>query len=226
VIINIRNYNIMSKKLIILLLTVFSCHIYAEDDSAVTQLTQLLNNFTIMQADFTQTVTNRAGTILQEQTGVMQLKKPNLFRWQTLAPDQMLIVTDGDKIWNYDVDLAQVIIKKFGSEITDAKIASLLLGDLQKMLINFDVNIIENYNNDIANNEITVCFELNNKNFQQDDVFIKARLGFNEKQQLIMIKLYDQLNQETEFTFSKIKDTVDDSVFKFVTPEGVDVIED
>ena len=217
----------MSKKLIILLMSaIFSCQSYAEDDSSATQLTQLLNNFTIMQANFTQTVTNRAGTILQEQTGVMQLKKPNLFRWQTLAPDQMLIVTDGNKIWNYDVDLGQVIIKKFGSEITDAKIASLLLGDLQKMLINFDINIIENYNNDVANNDVTICFELNNKNFQQDDAFIKARLGFNEKQQLIMIKLYDQLNQETEFNFSKIKDAIDADAFKFVTPKGVDVIED
>ena len=218
------------KKLIILytllILISFSFKLYADDDSPAAQLTQLLGNFTAMQADFTQTVTNRAGAILQEQTGEMQLKKPNLFRWQIWSPDQMLIITDGNKIWNYDVDLGQVIIKKFGSEITDAKIANLLLGDLQTMIVHFDVVLVENYSTEIGNNDISICFELTTKNFQQEDAFTKARLGFNAKQQLIMIKLYDQLNQETEFNFNKIKDTIDADAFKFVVPEGVDVFED
>lgn len=187
-------------------------------DPTVSRLTTLLNNINVMRANFTQVINNKNGVNLQEQSGVMQLKKPNLLRWQILTPDQMLIVTDGNKIWQYDVDLAQVIIKNFTQEITDTKISKLLLGDVSKMLINFNINILDNSD--------FLCFELINKNIQQDDSFVKAQLGFNEKQQLIMVKLYDQLDQETEFLFNDIKNSVDSNAFKFVMPQDVDVIED
>lgn len=187
-------------------------------DLTVSRLTTLLNNINVMRANFTQVINNKNGVNLQEQSGVMQLKKPNLLRWQILTPDQMLIVTDGNKIWQYDVDLAQVIIKNFTQEITDTKISKLLLGDVSKMLINFNVSILDNVG--------FLCFELINKNIQQDDSFVKARLGFNENQQLIMVKLYDQLDQETEFLFNDIKNSVDSNAFKFVMPQDVDVIED
>lgn len=209
-------------KIFLILIIYGQVNLIFAQDSSFEQLTKLLNDLTSMHAHFTQTVTNKSGINLQEQTGIMQLKKPNLLRWQTLTPDQTLLVVDGNKIWNYDEDLRQVIVKNFSSEINDAKIAGLLLGDLQKMLDNFEISKLENFDN----KNIIIGFVLKAKDFQKDDIFVKAELGFNNKNQLVMLKLYDQLEQETEFLFSKIKNIVDIKEFKFVVPEGVDIIED
>ena len=207
---------------LILLFPILTYADHIQDNIAATQLTEMLNNITIINAHFTQTVTNKSGLILQEQLGTIQLKKPNLLHWQVLSPDHMLIVTDGNKIWNYDLDLEQVTVKNFSSEITNTKIASLLFGDLQKMLNNFNV---VNLNNECNTD---YCFELNNKNnnTSEEDSFTKAHLGFNKSKQLTMLRLYDQLDQETVFNFVKFKNTVDNKLFKFTVPDGVDVIEE
>lgn len=190
----------------------------APERDPVAELTGLLSTLSTMSAEFKQTVMNKNGVYLQEQTGKLQLKKPNLLRWEVLMPDQMLIVTDGNKVWHYDEDLAQVIIKKFDQEITDTKISKLLLGDVTKTLENFNISILDNTD--------YLCFELINKNNQLDDSFVKAELGFNDNQQLIMIKIYDHLSQETEFLFNNIKNSVDLNAFKFIVPKDVDIIED
>lgn len=219
----------MFKNIILTILLICSVNLYASQNpdivesvaperDPVAELTSLLSNIKTMSAEFKQIITNKNGVYLQEQTGKIQLKKPNLLRWQVLSPDQMLIVTDGSKIWHYDEDLAQVIVKNFNQEITDTKISKLLLGDIQETLANFSVNILEN--KDLS------CFELITKNDQAEDTFIKAELGFDDKQQLVMIKIYDQLAQETEFTFTNIKSSVDLNAFKFIMPKDVDVIED
>lgn len=219
----------MFKNIISIILLIYSINLYASQNTdivetiaperdPVAELTSLLSNVRTMSADFKQVVINKNGVYLQEQTGKFQLKKPNLLRWQVLNPDQMLIVTDGSKIWHYDEDLAQVIIKNFNQEISDTKISKLLLGDSKEILANFDVNILENTD--------FLCFELTTKNSQPDDNFIKAELSFDDKQQLVKIKAYDQLSQETEFLFSNIKSSVDSNAFKFIMPKDVDVIED
>lgn len=209
-------------KFALIILSILPVFVYAENNNdAATQLTDLLNNIQIINADFAQTVINKSGAVLQEQAGTIQLKKPNLLNWQVLTPDHMLIVIDGKKIWNYDIDLEQITVKKFSSDINSTKFASLLLGDLQKMLNNFDVFELDN------NCDFDSCFELNSKkNTAEEDSFVKAQLGFNKSKQLVMLRLYDQLDQETIFNFSKFKNTIDPKVFKFNVPEGIDIIED
>lgn len=208
----------MIKKILIILLLIINQSF--ADNNSIEQLTKLLNNLSIIYAHFTQIVSNKHGVTLQEQTGIMQIKKPNLLNWRVLTPDQMLIITDGNKIWNYDIDLNQVIVKNFNSSIADNKISGLLLGDVNKILNNYIVNKLENNNSNLS------CFELNNKNSNHEDSFVKAQLCFNNKQQLTMVKLYDQLDQETEFMFSKIKSRVEPNAFKFIMPENVDILED
>lgn len=193
---------------------------FAENNhDATLQLIDLLNNIQIINANFTQTVINKSGAVLQEQAGIIQLKKPNSLNWQVLNPDHISIVTDGKKIWHYDQDLEQVTIKNFASEINNTKFASLFFGDIEKTLNNFDISELEN------NCDVQICFELNSKK-NNDDAFIKAQLGFNKSNQLVILRLYDQLDQETIFNFSKFKKTINPNIFKFQLPEGVDVIEE
>jgi outer membrane lipoprotein carrier protein len=108
------------------------------------KLVTLLNNINIINADFTQTVTNKSGKIIQQQTGTVQLKKPYLLNWQILSPDQLQIVIDGKKVWHYDIDLEQVMVKELDTVTNSgSKIADLLLGDLQQSLDNFTINQVQ-----------------------------------------------------------------------------------
>jgi chaperone LolA len=59
------------------------------------QLTQLLGNLKTYQADFDQVIQDKRGQTIQESTGRMALKRPGLFRWDTLKPNQQLIIADG-----------------------------------------------------------------------------------------------------------------------------------
>jgi len=198
------------------------------NQQTVAELTALLNGINFINANFTQVVTNKSGYLVQEQVGTVQLVKPNLLHWQVLAPDHMLIVTDGNKIWNYDIDLEQVTIKHFSKEINNTKIANLLFGDISKTLSNFEVVALVNKDSDaIQKCNAYTCFELNsNNNSTEEDPFVKAVLGFNKNKKLVMLRFYDQLDQETVFNFYKFRNSVDPKVFKFTLPEDVDVIED
>ncbi|MDE4994554.1 outer-membrane lipoprotein carrier protein LolA, partial [Francisella tularensis subsp. holarctica] len=49
--------------------------------------------------------------------GIMSLKKPQYFKWITQSPNNQEIVSNGTKLWIYDGDLDQLIIKKVSNVI-------------------------------------------------------------------------------------------------------------
>jgi len=63
------------------------------------------------RAQFTQTVVDRAGRTTQSAQGEFLLSRPGKFRWTVDKPYKQLIVGDGEKIWFYDEDLQQVIVR-------------------------------------------------------------------------------------------------------------------
>jgi chaperone LolA len=80
------------------------------------------------EADFTQTVADKAGRVTQEASGRMAFARPGKFRWYYKAPYEQVIVGDGDKLWLYDADLDQVTVKPLGDVIAGTP-AALLAGD-------------------------------------------------------------------------------------------------
>src|SRR3990167_8322483 len=79
----------------------------AQSDTAATQLSQLLQGFRTYQAYFNQTTYDHHNKILQQATGRIWIQRPGGFRWETEAPTQQVVMTDGRTLWIYDVDLAQ-----------------------------------------------------------------------------------------------------------------------
>src|SRR5437660_1200886 len=101
----------------ILILFFFSLPLYANPSD---DLIQLLNNIHTMQATFKQTVLDTKGKILSRSEGKMSLQRPGQFRWDVLRPNRQLIVTNGQKIWIYDVDLEQVTVRYLTHEAGEA----------------------------------------------------------------------------------------------------------
>src|SRR5262245_30958888 len=99
------------------------------DDAATQRLSELLSKAQTMTARFSQLTLDGSGTRLQETSGQLSLKRPGLFRWHTDAPQEQLLISNGEKVWLFDPDLEQVTIQKLDQRLTQTP-ALLLSGDL------------------------------------------------------------------------------------------------
>ena len=75
---------------------------------AADELQNRLNQVTVLSADFSQTVTSVGGKNVQQGSGKLQIKRPNLFRMDTKSPQETQIIADGNTLWYYDPFVQQV----------------------------------------------------------------------------------------------------------------------
>jgi len=64
------------------------------------------------QAAFAQRYTYAALGRAEEKSGVVQVKRPGLLRWEYAAPDKRLLVLDGKAFWQWSPDDNQVSVKR------------------------------------------------------------------------------------------------------------------
>ncbi|MBY5991677.1 outer membrane lipoprotein chaperone LolA [Ferrimonas balearica] len=80
------------------------------------------------EAQFTQTVTDFDGTLLQEGEGQLAVAVPQRFSWHQMVPEESLILSDGEAVYVYDPMLEQVSIYAL-MEATGQTPLSLLASD-------------------------------------------------------------------------------------------------
>ena len=73
---------------------------------------QFLQGLEGLQAEFKQTLVDRAGEVTDESSGTLAIKRPDRFRWDYRDPHEQVIVSDGTRVWLYDADLEQVTVRK------------------------------------------------------------------------------------------------------------------
>lgn len=76
--------------------------------NAVNELQNRLNKIDVLSADYTQQVTDAQGKKIQQGSGKIQLKRPNLFRMDNETPQESQIIADGKTLWFYDPFVEQV----------------------------------------------------------------------------------------------------------------------
>ncbi|WP_457913830.1 outer membrane lipoprotein chaperone LolA [Candidatus Gillettellia adelgis] len=59
-------------------------------------------------ARFSQTITNSDGITVQQGEGELWAKRPNLFNWHMISPDNNMLISDGQTLWFYNPYIAQV----------------------------------------------------------------------------------------------------------------------
>ncbi len=200
------------------LLLLISLTVTADDSK---ELAELLEAYKTIQGNFEQSLKDEKGELIQESSGTFVVKSPGFFRWDTQDPFPQLLVSNLDKIWLYDPDLEQVTIRPYSQEV-DQSPALLLSGDVEKISAIYN---IQKVNTDADTNKLTSRFVLTPK--VTNNVFIQLELGFINKD-LSEMYLADSLGQTTRFI---LKDTilnkaVENNVFEFDIPEGVDVLTD
>lgn len=182
--------------------------------SGLEQLKSFLGGAKTGKTTFRQVVSARAGRAPQESSGTFAFSRPGKFRWTYDKPHAQIIVGDGEKLWIYDPDLNQVIVRKLDLAL-GATPAALLAGDdaLEK---NFDLQ---------DGGKSGDLEFVDAKPRAADRGFNGVRIGLKDNLPRTM-ELRDSFGQVTQLTFGAFERNaaVDAATFSFVPPQGADVV--
>ncbi len=183
-------------------------------------LVKALENIKIYQASFSQQIKDANGELVSSAKGEMTVSRPNKFHWQGVSPDPILVVGDGNTLWSYDKELAQVTKQPLQAALT-ASPARLLAGSLTYIEKDFNIKQMDKKQCNAASD---TCFQL--EPLQKDSPFKEAYIGFS-KGKIIVVRMTDALGQNiyTDFTNVKVNHKINNQIFVFVPPKGVDVIQ-
>ena len=78
----------------------------------IEQLRAYIQGTQSLRAEFQQVVSGKRKTTQQEASGSVSIQRPGKFRWVYAKPYEQLVIGDGQKLWLYDKDLAQVTVKR------------------------------------------------------------------------------------------------------------------
>lgn len=179
----------------------------------VTDLKTWLNETRTLKADFNQTSTGGAAFGGKSQ-GVMAIARPGKFRWSISKPYTQLMVGDGARIWLYDPELKQVIVRKSEKALGGSP-AALLAGD----------NDVDQRFSLKADGEHGGAQWVIAEPRQDDTGFVRIRIGLAGSELKGMI-LEDSFGQTTTLVFSHVirNGDVSAGLFRFAPPAGADVL--
>jgi outer membrane lipoprotein carrier protein len=182
--------------------------------SGLDQLHVFLDQTRRAQGSFTQTVVRRDGHTTQTSSGTFAFERPGRFRWTYDKPFEQLIVGDGEKVWIYDHDLNQVMVRKLGTALGETP-AALLAGD----------NALEQNFTLVASGTADGLEFVDALPRSPDSQFRKIRLGFVGDLPRRM-ELVDAFGQATTLDFSAVKrnPALAPALFRFTPPAGADVV--
>lgn len=201
------------RMLLVSALTLGSVTAYAGEQD-VQRLTQLLEKSQTIEANFSQLTLDAGGTSLQETTGKMVVQRPGLFYWHTNAPQEQLVVSDGNNVTLWDPDLEQATVKKLDQRLNQTP-ALLLSGDVSKISQSFD----------ITSKQQGEVMDFTLKPKTKDTLFDSLRVSFR-KGLINDMQLVDGVGQRTNILFNGVKanQAVPANQFRFDIPKGADVI--
>jgi len=204
----------MFKFLITLLSLVLSSLVYA-DSTAIQQLQQFLKETQTLSAQFKQVTLNENAQPVQTSYGDFYLSRPDQFRWNYQQPFAQEIVSDGHQIWFYDPDLEQVTIKKMAQSL--GATPALLLSSKIKLEQDF---ILQQQGSDGELQWVKLIPKQENSHYH----YILIGLS---KQGIEGMELSDHFGQLTRIYFSHIKKNqpLNQQLFQFKVPDGVDIFE-
>lgn len=192
------------KKLAVLFLMSFSVLAAPKDE-----LSQRLQKNDGFSADFAQQLVSPEGDVVMEGQGKVEIARPSLFRWTTTAPDENVLVSDGQSLWYYSPFIEQVSIY-WQEQATEQTPFVLLTRNRASDWDNYKVE-------------------------QQGDTFVltptaadsnqgQFKLNIDKQGAVQGFSVVEQDGQQSNFTFNNIDlSKPKANRFTFVIPEGVEV---
>ncbi len=166
------------------------------------------------QGEFEQTVYSASGRKPQQASGQFAFSRPGRFRWSYETPYQQLLVGDGERLWSWDRDLAQVTVRPLGDALGSTP-AAVLVGssDFEKAFELADGGASDGLAWVLARPR------------QADAGFESMRLGLAGGT-LRRMEMRDSFGQNTVIVFTRLVGAaaLDPELFRFTPPAGAEVI--
>lgn len=184
------------------------------DNAQIAKLEQFIQNLESFEASFEQTLYGGNSEALKSSTGTIAVKRPARFVWTYSTPEPQLIVGDGMRIWLYDQDLEQVTVNDMDERINGTPLQLLMSAAPLS-----DAFSIES----LGQSDGIDWFALTPLTQASD--FEEVFIGLKDNS-LAAMELRDNFGQATQIRLNDFNRDVqlDDSLFVFEVPEGVDVI--
>ncbi|HNP34572.1 MAG TPA: outer membrane lipoprotein chaperone LolA [Woeseiaceae bacterium] len=186
----------------------------ADRDRGLQLVNSFLTDVQTLTADFTQTLINPDGEVLETSKGTLAISRPGKFRWVYTEPYEQWLVADGLNIWSYDADLSQVSVKGQAEALTDTP--ALLLSGTGDVLEQFELT---------GSNVEGGLTWVRLQPLRGDSGFKRVELAFSGTTITRMV-FFDNLEQTTIVTLDKVveNEPVDVTEFDFQVPDDVDVV--
>ncbi|MDR0250773.1 MAG: outer membrane lipoprotein chaperone LolA [Burkholderiales bacterium] len=182
--------------------------------NALDDLRAFVRDTKTVRAEFTQVTIGKSAQQTQNIQGTLLLSRPGKFRWSTEKPYAQLVISDGARVWFFDPDLEQVIVRSHDQALGGTP-AALLAGD----------------------KDVERAFELTALPDDQGLRWLQARprdkeagftdikLGFSQGK-LAALELNDAFGQKilTRFRYVEYNPELNPNLFTFTPPAGTDII--
>ena len=204
-----------SQKRIALLFALTGMKITLEASAAtIERLRDFIRETQTARAQFTQDVVDKSGRVTQSANGEFLLARPGRFRWTVEKPYKQLLVGDGSRVWVFDEDLNQVIVRKM-SDALGGTPAALLSG-------NQDVERAFTWKDMPAADGLEW---LSATPMAKESTFSEIRIGFDAKG-LARLELLDAFGQKSIVKFTNLERNpkLPPDRFTFTPPKGADVL--
>jgi outer membrane lipoprotein carrier protein len=195
--------------------TLFSSWSFADTPAELLQ--DALKGYDRFSAEFEQMTKTEQSVTSEVSQGQFFVEKPGKFRWETYTPFPQTIVSDGEYVWIYDPDLEQATRKPVQN--ADANGAAMILnGDVDGLNKEYEIELTNK-----AQSDKVQVFQLTPRSDQSS--FQQIVIYFNDGV-MSELMLEDVLGQETTIMMQKpeVNPDMDESLFHFDPPEGVDVL--
>lgn len=194
----------------------FALAVTAVEAATIDRLRAFVRDTQTARAQFTQTVADRNGRVTQSAAGEFLLERPGKFRWSVAKPYKQLLVGDGQRVWVFDEDLNQVIVRKVGDALGSTP-AALLSGnqDVERAFAWKELPVADGLD------------WLSATPLNKETTFAEIRLGFDTRG-LAALELLDAFGQKSlvRFTSFERNPKLAAELFQFTPPKGADVIGD
>ncbi|MGD9105245.1 MAG: outer membrane lipoprotein chaperone LolA [Desulfobacterales bacterium] len=169
-------------------------------------------------AIFVQTSTIKAMEITDSASGKAFFKRPDKMRWEYETPDPQTIITNGNMLWIYRPEDSQVMVGKAPSFFENGKGFS-FLSDMASVEKKFRILLEKKAEDD---NHILKLLPRE----KTLDVSIIYLFVSTKTFEVVKIVTYNSYEDETRIEFRNIqfKQKLDESLFNFKMPQGVEVL--
>ena len=148
--------------------------------------------------------------------GKLYIKKPSKFR---IENDKQVVVSDGKSIWIYSPENEQVIVDDY-RKLEDSS-------SPERLLFRYSERYVPKY---LGEKRVLgkSCYLIELTPKQEDAEFVQMKAWVDRKQWLTLkVECLDFNENMTTYTLSNVRidSKLEDSLFRFVTPHGVDTVD-